>query len=85
MGKLVELFGGAITANYPEGYIDASYVVHLSPVLISLSTFPTLAAQEFSSDSQHTGSLPLPKFQRQHHLRDTQESPSQRLFRRGKV
>ena len=30
MGKLVQtdLFGGAIIANYPEGYIDASYVIH---------------------------------------------------------
>lgn len=44
MGMLVQLFGGAITVNYPEGYIDASYVVHLSPALISLSTFPTVAA-----------------------------------------
>lgn len=77
MGMLVQLFGGAITVNYPEGYIDASYVVHLSPALISLSTFPTVAAQEFPSDSQHAGGLPLPKFQRQHYPRDTQESPSQ--------
>jgi hypothetical protein len=30
MGKLVELFGGAITANYPEGYIDASYVASIA-------------------------------------------------------
>jgi hypothetical protein len=80
MGKLVELFGGAITANYPEGYIDASYVAHLSPVLISLSIFPTVAVQEFPSGSQHTGGVPLPNLQRQHHPRDTQESPSPRLF-----
>jgi len=39
-----ELFGGAITADYPEGYIDASYVIHRSPVTLT-SARPSLIRQ----------------------------------------